>query len=173
MKKISRFSKSLALVAPVVAMATAESEAAAYIKFDGVDGEVTNGQFEGYIKVEFFKVEIEGAADRQGPNLKDLVISLPMEKSSPTLMLACATGKIIPGASLVLTNTTRAGEEVAYLKIELKDVLVSSYSTTGNASDRPLDQLSLGYTKVGWTYSVYDEGGALKGTVKTPPIPRG
>lgn len=172
MKKMSKFSKSLALVAPVMAMATESSEAAVYIKFDGVDGEVKDSGFEGYLKVEFFKVEIEGAAGRERPVLKDLVISLPMEKSSPNLMLACATGQILRNASLVLTKSTGAGEEVIFLKLDLRNVVVSSYSSSGNGQKLPTDQITLGYTEVEWTYLVYDDNGALKGTVKTAPISR-
>lgn len=155
-----------------MAMATENSEAAAYIKFDGVEGESTASKFRGYLKVEFFKVEIEGAGGREAPVLKDLVISLPMEKSSPTLMLACATGQILKDATLVLTKMTGAGEEVAFLKIKMTDVLVSSYSTSGKADELPSDQISLNYTEVEWTYNVYGDDGSLKGTVKTPPIVR-
>ncbi|YCM42308.1 type VI secretion system tube protein Hcp [Verrucomicrobiaceae bacterium 227] len=172
MKTISRFSKSLALVAPVMAMATESTEAAAYIKFDGVDGEAKDSQFEGYLKVEFFKVEIDGATEREGPVLKDLVISLPMEKSSPTLMLACATGKILKNASLVLTKTTGEGEEAIFVKIELNNVIVSSYSSSGKANEVPTDEITLGYTEVEWTYVVHGENGAVKDTIKTPPISR-
>lgn len=38
-----------------------------------------------------------------------------------------------------------------YLKYELKNVFVKSWSTSGDADDRPTEEVSLGYTKVEWT----------------------
>lgn len=174
MKAISRFSKSLALVAPVVASIADPLEAAAYIKFDGVDGEATDSNFEGYIKLDFFKVEIEGAsAERQQSFIKDILIAGPIDKSSPVLMLACATGQILKDAEIVLTETSNGGEEVIFLKIEFTKVIVSSYnSTRSQTNNRPVEQMSLNFEEIKWTYSQFDEDGKKVGDVDTPNIPK-
>lgn len=56
--KIIGISKSLALAAPLAASIATLLEPAAYIKFDGIDGEARDDGFEGLIKISYFKIKI-------------------------------------------------------------------------------------------------------------------
>ncbi|MGJ8694832.1 MAG: Hcp family type VI secretion system effector [Verrucomicrobiaceae bacterium] len=146
-------------------------EAAAYIKFDGVDGEATSPGGDGFIKIEYYKIEI----DRSGPNgaaaFKNVVVALPMEKASPNLMLSCATGAVLKNATLYVTRTGSDGTENTFLKIEFTKVVIDSYRTTGDGGDdRPVDEVTLGYTEVEWTYNVRDAGGKVIEVIKTPTL---
>lgn len=170
--KISRVSKSLALTAPLAVSVSQDLEAAAYIKFDGVDGESKESGFEGYVKIDFVKIEIQRTDDGRagGIEFKNPVVRFPVEQASPTLMLACATGEILPSATVVLTRPDGAGNELAYYKITFTNVSVSSYSSTGTGGTAPpTEEVTLGYTEVEWTYIRYEGGKPVK-TVSTQKI---
>lgn len=169
--KISRVSKSLALATPLASTMVNDLEAAAYIKFDGVDGESKAAGFEGFVKIEYFKVEINGAVERGGAaEFKKPVLRFPVEQASPTLMLYCATGRVLKNATLILTTPDGDGGQLPFYKITLTNVLVSSYSSSGSADDRPTEELSLNYEKIEWTYTKYDGKGEPTKTVSTGEI---
>ncbi len=80
-----------------------------------------------------------------------------MDKSSTKLQEACANGTFFQGSgsSLLYDGEEQAGAVSEY---KLSDVIVSSYSIHANSSGSPLpsEQITLGYTKVEWTYIVVD-----------------
>ena len=86
-------------------------------------------------------------AGRAGrPATGELLITKLVDKSSPTLLKACATGKHFHRAYLTLR---KAGENP--LEVTLTDALISSYSETGTTST-PTETLSLTFTKIQYTY---------------------
>jgi len=173
--KISNVSKSLALVTPLASGVLGKAEAAAYLKIGDIKGESQVAGFEGYIKIGFFKVEIDGVGargDESKIQFKDPRIQFPVEQASPSLMLACATGERIPSATLVLTKPTdEGGREVAYYKITMTDVLVSSYSTgLAQGESVPSENISLNFAKIEWTYSKLARNGEIEGRTSTGTI---
>ena len=63
-------------------------------------------------------------------NVQDLHVTKTMDKSSPNLFIGCANGKHFPKATFYVR---RAGENPqVYLKYELTEVFISSYSTSGH-----------------------------------------
>jgi type VI secretion system secreted protein Hcp len=91
--------------------------------------------------------------------LQDFSFAMATSKASPNLMLACATGKHLPQATLTLRRT---GFE--FLKITLSDCLVSSYSLGGDNSmtsqdpNSPHDSMSLNFVKIDFLYTVQRTG---------------
>jgi type VI secretion system secreted protein Hcp len=80
---------------------------------------------------------------------------------------ACAAGKFFKEVEIEFCTTVK-GKQEPYLKYKLYDVIVSSYSIHGDASGNPLpsEQVSLGYSKVDWTYVLVDpKTGDKKGDV--------
>ncbi|MGJ8726248.1 MAG: Hcp family type VI secretion system effector [Roseibacillus sp.] len=169
--KISTLSKSLALAVPLVAVAPAHLDAAAYIKFDGIIGEVSETGFEGYIKFDGFKIEIDGTKATEKFGIPSF--SFQMEKSSPRLMLACANGLTIPSATIIMTRPHSSGQEKSYLKYELTNVRVLTYGSDRNElTDIPADSFSLNYEEIKVTYQVLDSAGNPIETVTTGPLLR-
>ena len=72
-------------------------------------------------------------------------------------MLACATGKHFPSATL---TCRKAGDKgIEFLKIKLSDILVSSYQEGGSAgADLPEDSFSLVFAKIDFLYTVARTG---------------
>jgi type VI secretion system secreted protein Hcp len=86
---------------------------------------------------------------------QDFHFTTGMSKASPSLMLACATGRHFPQATL---TCRKAGgpSQVEFLKIKLTDFLVSSYQTGGDAGGDapvPTDQFSLNFAKIDFLYT--------------------
>lgn len=90
-------------------------------------------------------------------NVQDISFTKWVDKSSPKLMLYCASGKHIPTVTLTVR---RAGEnQVPFLTITLTDVVVSSISTGGTTQDRPTENVSFNFGKVKVTYTPVDAKG--------------
>lgn len=139
-------------------MAT-DLEAAAYMKIGDIKGEAMSKGYEEFMKISFLKIEIQRAVDRAGViEFKNPIVRFPVEQASPELMLACATGKILPSATLIITRPGKDGGELAYYKVTFSNVVVSSYSSTSTGgNERPTEEMTLGYTEVEWTYINFDD----------------
>ncbi|MGH7616640.1 MAG: Hcp family type VI secretion system effector [Gemmatimonadaceae bacterium] len=84
-------------------------------------------------------------------NFQDLSFTKYIDKGSALLLQACASGKHITDASLVVRKA--GGTPLEYLKIKLTDVLVSSYSTGGSGGeDRLTENVTLNFAKVDYEY---------------------
>jgi len=145
-----------------------DAEAAAYIKFDGVDGEATDAKHKEWIEVLSFSQSIHrgdsGSSVRTTASVvfEDIVLTKELDKSSPKLAESVATGKVIPKVEFELTSS--AG---TYYKYELTNVMVTSYSVSGTADDRPIEQVSLNFEQIKTTYTEYGSDGSKKGNVET------
>ena len=137
--KSSRFSAAL-LLAAAFFVAPRAFAADAFLKLEGVDGESTDDKHKGEIEVRSFQLaSVQDAAasasrsssggGRSKVSFHDINFTKPIDKSSPALMKASASGKHFPTA--VLTCRKAGGSQQEYLVIKLTDVLVSSYRTTG------------------------------------------
>jgi type VI secretion system secreted protein Hcp len=91
---------------------------------------------------------------------------MKMNKATPKLMLACASGEHIKKAELVCRKAGKEQQE--YLKIVLSDVLVSSYQTGGSAGSSvvPMDQISLNFAKIEFEYKPQKADGTLDAAAK-------
>lgn len=142
--------------------------AAAFIKFDGVDGESTDEKHRDWIVVDSFSFGLRGPTSGGGGGagkavFHDITVTKSIDKSSPILMLKTCTGQGVPEARLEYSKAVGTGEQAVYLKITMSDVLVSSYNMNGGTSggtSLPTDSLSLNFTKIEMTYIPYDASGA-------------
>jgi len=93
----------------------------------------------------------------------NLNLTKPLDKSSPNLMMACATGKHYPEAKLVVRKAGGASP-VEYLVITLKEVMVVSYSTRAETAEDVLyDSIALNFATVDVSYQPQKADGAKDG----------
>lgn len=134
---INRFSSTLALIAPTMALMATHADAALYIKFDGIDGESTSVDHKDWIIVESMSWGADAVRSAGGGagkvSFKDFTITHRIDKASPKLFLACATGQHIPKVTLSVTRMVQ-DKEVEYYRIILTDVLITSM---GSESPKP------------------------------------
>lgn len=96
-------------------------------------------------------------------NIANLNLKKPLDKSSPNLMMACASGKHYSEARLVVRKAGGASP-VEYLVITLKEVMVASYSTGAeNAGDELHDSIALNFATVEVSYQPQKADGAKDG----------
>ncbi len=145
-----------------------------FLKLDGVEGESQDSKHKGEIEIESFSwgaVNMGTASHGGGMGagrvqMQDFNFTMRVNKSSPTLMLMCATGTHIKSAILVCRKAGKDQQE--YLKVVFNDLLVSSYQTngTGAAGVIPMDSIALNFSKVEFEYKEQKPDGSLGGTIK-------
>ena len=85
-------------------------------------------------------------------SVHDISITKNTDKSSPKLAEAVAKGKVFsvaPTRKQVTQTTTHGGQQ--YYEVKLEDIMVSSFQTSpSSGGDRPMESLSLNFTKMGW-----------------------
>ena len=145
-----------------------------YLKIEGIDGESTDDKHKGEIDVESWSwgetnAGTHGAGGGGGAgkvSMQDFHFVMKVNKASPKLMLACATGEHIKKATLTVRKAGKEQQE--YLKVTLSDLLVSSFQTGGSAhaSVVPTDQVSINFAKIEFEYKPQKADGSLEGAVK-------
>jgi len=82
----------------------------------------------------------------------DLTVSKYVDKSSPVLLQHLSTGKHIPKGTLVVRKA--AGDNpLEYLKIEMKDIIVSNLNNEGTEDERLFESLSLNFGEYKYVYT--------------------
>jgi len=95
-------------------------------------------------------------------SMQDFHFVMLINKASPKLFEACATGKHIASGQLTCRKSGDGAQE--FFKVKFTDVLVSSYHTSGSGI-LPTDQISLNFAKIELEYSEQGNDGKLKGAV--------
>ena len=97
--------------------------------------------------------------------MNDFNFQMNVNKASPELFLACATGKHIDEATL--TCREAGGKQEEYLKIKFTELLISSFQTGGNAENiKPLETITFNFSRIDYTYAPQNKGGLGAATTK-------
>jgi len=140
-----------------------------FIKIEGIDGEATAGRgHDDWIQIESFDWGQSRSAGgtgqsrrRSSASFSDLTVTKKVDGASPDLYLACASGKHIPRAELVVR---KAGSSEAYFRITLEDALITSVGVSHSAGgDVPVEEVALNYGKIHWEYSPQGDAGPGEG----------
>jgi len=141
-----------------------------FLKIDGIPGESQDKTHKDEIQVLSFSfgesqagtMAFGGGGGAGKVQMQDFHFMMNVNKASPKLFLACATGDHIPKA--VLTARKAGKDPQDYLKVEFTDLLVSSFQTNGDshANSLPMDSVSLNFTAIAWDYKIQGADGSLK-----------
>ena len=140
----------------------------AFLLLDGIKGESVDAKHKGEIDVRSFSWGVSqtgtghtGAGSGAGKaDFQDLQIVKSVDKSTPLLKLACASGKHITKGKLTVR---KAGENpLEYLTIDLENIMVSSYTLSGvsGSSEIPDEQVTLNFAKMKTEYWTQTQQGA-------------
>ena len=92
-------------------------------------------------------------------NFQDLIFTHHIDKATPLLLKACATGQHVPDATITVRKAGKGQQE--YLIIKLTDVLVTGVSMSV-AEDAPtVEIVSLQFAKVDLEYKPQKADGSL------------
>jgi type VI secretion system secreted protein Hcp len=145
-----------------------------FLKIDGIEGESRDAIQKGIIQIESFSwgAQQSGTSSHGGGMgagkvaMQDFHFAMRVNKASPKLMLACASGQHIKSATLLCRKAGKEQQE--YLKVSFSDLLVSKYETGGSVADVvPMDRITLNFVKVEFEYKEQKRDGTLGGTVKS------
>ncbi|TWU31937.1 Hcp family type VI secretion system effector [Novipirellula artificiosorum] len=149
---------------------------AAYIKFDGVDGECLDKDHKKWSDLLSFSQGVHkpgggatGSTRRRGDTiLEDIQCVKELDKSSPKIAEAVCKGKVFPKVEIELTASYTDAGRVTYYRYELKNVSVTSYQIggAGQADDVPTENFSLNFEEIKVTYTENDSAGKKKGNVE-------
>lgn len=131
-----------------------------FLKISGIPGESLKEGHKDEIEIESWAWgESNSGSHAQGAGggagkvaMQDFSFTMPMNKASPKLFLACATGKHIPEA--LLTCRQAGGKQVEYLKVKFSDLLVSAYQTgAGDGTVKPIENVTFNFSKIEFSYA--------------------
>lgn len=141
---------------------------AIYVQIDGITGNVTESGHKNWIEVDSFSFGCGRGVISRTPghtenreattvSISEISVSKEMDETSPKLFtLACVgTGKTVK-IEFCRTGAT----PVVFASYELSNVLVSSYSVSGDGSGQsPRESLSLNFDKIVYKYTPYKDDG--------------
>ena len=142
-----------------------------FLKIDGIPGESKDSKHKDEIELVSFSWGVSnvhgyaggaaGASSR--PDFQDFHFTRPVDKASPQLFLACASGKHIKEANL---SVRRAGKsQLEYLKIKFSDVLVTSIQDGAGGGDVAQESVALAFSRIDYEYHQQVVKGAPAGAV--------
>ncbi len=145
-----------------------------FLKFEGEDipGESTVKAHEGEIDIDSatWSLSNAGSAGRGGGagvgnvSAGDMHLTKLTDKASPILMQECASGSHHSKATLSMTKGT-GNDRLLYLKIEMEEVYITSWLTSGSGGNIPNEQISLDFAKVTFTYTPQEASGGGSGDI--------
>ena len=140
-----------------------------FLKLDGIDGESADSKHKNEIDIESFSwgasnTGAAGAGSGGGSgrvSMQDFSFVMRVNKASPKLFLACASGEHIKSA--LLTVRKAGSGQAEFFKVTMSDLLVSSWQqgASGADADVPMDQVSLNFSKVKVEYRMQDAKGGF------------
>jgi len=143
------------------------------LEIDGIKGESQDSKHKETIEISSFSwgasnpgtFAAGGGGGAGKANFQDLHFTSSVNKASPLLAKACATGQHIKKATLFVRKSGNDPQD--YYIIKLEDVLVSSYQSGGSegSSALPTDQYSLNFAKIEYNYAPQKPDGSIDAPV--------
>ncbi|MDC0268245.1 type VI secretion system tube protein Hcp [bacterium] len=145
---------------------TLGANASAYMKIDGIDGEAVDKDHKGWSDIMTFeqglRKQVASTGGKKGKrpstaSWSNVIVTKELDKSSPKMALAVASGRVIPWVVLDVTASLEEGGEIAYYRYELKNVQVTSYKVGGTHENMlPVESFSLNFEEIKVTYNSLD-----------------
>jgi type VI secretion system secreted protein Hcp len=146
-----------------------------FLKIGSLEGESVDDTHAGEIELMSFSWgEVQGTLVGVGKgrsagkvSMQDFHFVMNVNKASPSLMMACASGDHLGNATLTCRKAGAGVDHQEYLIWRFFDVMVSSYQTGGSGGEVvPVDQISLNYSKVQIEYHPQMDDGSLGPPIK-------
>ena len=135
-----------------------------YVKFDGIKGDSTAKGHEDQIEVFSWSHGFSqptsatrsgaGAGTVEQANHSNFSFTKFTDSSTDDLLKACWNGKQIKEVIVACYRADGSNENqpVKYLEVKMEQVIVSNFSVSGGAGDLPVENVSLDYGIVTYTY---------------------
>lgn len=138
---------------------------AIFMKYGAMNGEVTAKGYEKWIELQSLQwgvgrgisSGVGGGSKRESsaPSVSEMVVTKTMDSFSPLALKEAIGGEGVQ-VKIELTRTEGKGGHTAYQKYILEGVMISGYSLS-SGGDRPMESLSLNFTKIDNEYIKIDD----------------
>lgn len=144
----------------------------AYLKIDGVDGEVMAKGVDKHIEIYSFSWGASNPTSAHSSGGKALsagkvsVSSFNLmkkcDKTSTVLFQSCCTGKMFKKATVTMRKAGGEGGQAPFLVYDFYDLLIESVQWSGSSGgdDTPTESVSFAFTKSEITYNQIDDKGS-------------
>jgi len=154
-------------IASAMLLTSSAANAQVFIKYGDIPGGSAGGG-EWFIADSFsFGVEREmkESGEKGGTQdinigigeLQELTIGKSMDLSSPKLAKLALTGGNLGTVDVCVTDNPKEPTD-CYLEYKLQRVFIKSWSTSGDADDRPTEEVAFYYNKIAFSYAITDDG---------------
>ncbi len=144
------------------------------LEIDGIKGESQDSKHKDTIEIASFSWGAKNTGAHAGGggggtgkvSFQDIHFTTSVNKSTPLLFLACATGQHIKKATLFVRK--QGGDQHDYYKVTMEDLLVSGVANGHEVDDTdaiPYDAFSLNFAKVKLEYFEQKPDGKVGGAV--------
>ena len=169
------------LTLTAIILLISDLQAAGYIKFDGVDGEVVVSEYAGWsefvsvsqrISRENANEQASGFSRRalEGAEFDALVIIKPLDKASLKYAEAVLKNRVFPKVFIEWVYESENGP-LPYYRYALENARVTEYFSKGVANSESYEtgiheEITVDFESITMTYTVYDEQGNPQGNVE-------
>jgi type VI secretion system Hcp family effector len=153
--------------------AAASAAGVAYLRIEGIPGNVTVRGYEGWIEVNDFEWGVlqpaaapTGASRTAGrASFEPLVVIKAVDQATPLLALGCAAGTHYREVELVFFT---AGSTTPSGAVKLGDVMIAALQAGRGDTPAATETLSLSFARIEWSFIAVDpRTGRTTGEVKT------
>jgi type VI secretion system secreted protein Hcp len=136
----------------------------AFLKIEGIQGESTDDKHKDQIEVLSYNFQVQqkasgsastaGGASSERANFSDFTIVKALDKASPKLFEACASGKAL--TSVVLELCRAGGDKVKYMEYKMTNCIITSVRPGGSSHSSetiPLEEVSFNFGKIELSYT--------------------
>jgi len=134
-----------------------------YLKLDGIKGECKAEGHADEIEILSWShgfsqptssVRASSGSTVEKANHSDLSITKYLDSSTDDLLKSCWTGKQIKTGKIVCLRSDGAvdNKHVEYLTVDLEEIIISNLSISGGSGDLPIENVSMNYGKIKYTY---------------------
>jgi type VI secretion system Hcp family effector len=151
---------------PLALMCAAPSaHAAAFVKYDGIDGEAMGPDgYDDWFVADSFSFGVEREMKESGEKggtadinigvgeLQECTISKSMDSSSAPLAQAAANGRSLGACEVCLSDGETGGVPGCYAHFVMERCYVKSWHTSAGADERPTEEVAFYYNKIAFRY---------------------
>lgn len=142
-----------------------------HIKFDGVEGEATHTDHKGEIEVLSWSWSVAndsavagGGSGKGKATPNAFSFAHVYDKASPVLAKKCAQG--VHFKEVTLTARKSGEGQKDFFKVIMKEVFITGVSPSGGGGGEIIENVSMSYGSIDFSYKPQDDKGGTGGEVK-------
>ena len=159
-------------IAAAMALTATVADAQIFIKYENIPGGTTDtGEWNAgeWFVADSFSFGVEREMKESGEKggtqdinigvgeLQDVTIAKALDTSTPKLAKLSLTGRSLGTVEICVTENPDEPTD-CYLRYKLERCFVKSWSTSGDADDRPTEEVAFYYNKIAFSYANTDDG---------------